>query len=163
MRLVLLALLTLALAVPAQAQTCFKTCLVPRLTAASIGDDQIRAQMKQCRDQCEAATALPAAAITCEPQQLPDAAMKQIRSASSSPVLVAGALTWDVSNPFKGQIIRRVELTVQNMELQDISVSAPGTVLPGQTATILVILPSDGYPATALATRIGAIYACPAE
>ena len=161
MRPALLAFLLLA--VPAQAQTCFKSCLTPRLTAADIADDQIRAEMKQCRNLCEDETAIPATVKSCEPQALGDAEMKLVRGASSAPVLVAGALTWDVRNPLQGQIIRRIELIAQNMELQDIVLSAPGTVLPGETATILIVLPSDGYPATALTSRIKAVYVCPAQ
>ena len=167
-RIYLLAAFIAALATsPAAAQTCFRACLAPKLTASDIADDTIRAAMKQCRNLCEAQTlasqpkTLVASLDACEPAEVSDAEMKQVRRASPAPLAYAGAFAWDVHNVLEGHIIRRVELITQNMDLQDLVLSSRGTVLPGDTATILITIAGDGYPAVAVTSRIKAIYACP--
>ena len=75
----------------------------------------------------------------------------------------ADAFTWDVANVLENRVIRRVDLTTQNLDLQDVDLSGTGAVLPGETQTVLVSAFSGGYPGAGVATRIKAIYACPPD
>ena len=156
-----------ALALPAQAQTCFRACLAPRLAASDVTDQQIRSAMKACRNTCEAAVfarpGLEAKLAACDPERLSDADFKRVRGASASVLAFADAFSWDVTNVFADRVIRRIDLTTQNLELQDVDLSGTGTVLPGETQTVLVSAFSGGYPGAGVATRIKAIYACPLD
>ena len=150
-------------ALPARAQTCFRACLAPRIAASGIADQQIRAQMKTCRNLCEAETLSPELAAkldACEPEPVSDADMKRVRAASPGIAAYADAFTWDVRNVLEGRVIRRVEIATQNLELQEVVLAGAGTVLPGATATVLVSAFSGGYPSVAASARIRAIYAC---
>ena len=155
------------LALPAQAQTCFRACLAPRLATSDITDQQIRSAMKACRATCEAAAlarpGLAAKLAACEPEPLSDADFKRVRGASASVLAFADAFTWDVNNVLPDRIIRRIDLTTQNLDLQDVDLSGTGIVLPGETQTVLVSAFSGGYPGAGVATRIKAIYACPPD
>ena len=162
----ILALLA-ALAVPAQAQTCFRACLAPKLAAYDIADQQIRSAMKTCRAACETAVlarpGLEAKLAACATEPLSDADFKRVRGASASVLAFADSFTWDVTNVLENRVIRRVDLTTQNLALQDVDLSGTGTVLPGETQTVLVSAFSGGYPGAGVATRIKAIYACPLD
>ena len=155
---------------PGQAKTCFHACVAPKLTSSTMQDAAIRDVMKACRNSCEAETAVllkargtGRALDGCDPQPVPDAEMKLVRGASSSFQLIASNFIWDVQNVLPGKIIRRVEMIMQNLDLQDVVMSSRGTVLPGERATLLFSSANDGYPAAAVTARVKAIYACPAE
>ena len=61
------------------------------------------------------------------------------------------------------QLIRQVEITTQNLSLEDITMSAGGIVEPGQSGTFLIRYIADGYPSMRVTTRVKAIYACALE
>ena len=153
------------LAAPASAQTCFRACLAPRIAAGDIADQQIRSQMRTCRNLCEAqalsAPGLAEKLEASEPQAVSDADMKRVRAASPGIAAYADAFTWDVRNVLDNRVIRRVEIATQNLELQEVVLAGAGTVLPGATETVLVAAFSGGYPSVAAAARVRAIYACP--
>ena len=168
MRILVPAAALVLASLPAQAQTCFHACLTPKLTSSAIDDAGIRDVMKLCRNVCEAEiearlkkTGAGKALEACDPQPVADAEMKLVRGASSSFQLVASNFFWDVKNVLPGKTIRRVEMIMQNLDLQDVVMSSRGTVLPGDSATILFSSANDGYPAAAVTARVAAIYVCP--
>lgn len=170
MRFFAISMILVLASLPVQAKTCFHACVAPKLTSSIVEDATIRDVMKACRNSCEAETAAllkakgtARALDACDPQPVPEADMKLVRGASSSFQLVASNFIWDVQNVLPGKIIRRVEMIMQNLDLQDVVMSSRGTVLPGERASFLFSSANDGYPAAAVTARIKAIYVCPAE
>lgn len=165
---VLVAGLTAAVAAgPAAAETCFRQCLSAKVTSSSLSDDQIRFAMKGCRDVCEGETrrrldaaGLTRAVETCRPEPVSIEEFRAIRGASPSYIVQSNAFTWDLRNPLKDKVIREVEIVSQTMDLRDTIMTAPGTVLPGESETVLVAGFFDGYPNARYATKVKAIYAC---
>jgi hypothetical protein len=151
----------------AQSPTCFRQCLTSKLTSSAIEDEEIRSFMKVCRDDCEektrdkiASEGLSGELAACVPQPVADADLKKIRSASPSFLAYANAFTWDLHNVLDNKVVVRVEMTTQNLGLQDVVMSAGGTALPGETETFLISGFYDGYPSVRVTTRVKAIYAC---
>lgn len=151
----------------ARAETCFHACFSGKKLPTDVTDQQMREAMQNCRDACEKAErqkligeGLGPLLKSCIPEQISDAELKKIRSASSSVVAFANAFTWDVNNVLTDKIIRRVELTTQTMSLADIDLSSAGYVEPGQIGTFYMGSIADGYPAARVTTRIKAVYAC---
>ena len=150
-----------------RAETCFHACFNGKKLPTDVTDQQMRETMQNCRDACEKVErqkligeGLGPLLKSCIPEQISDAELKKIRSASSSVVAFANAFTWDVNNVLTDKIIRRVELTTQTMSLADIDLSSAGYVEPGQVGTFYMGSIADGYPAARVMTRIKAVYAC---
>jgi hypothetical protein len=151
----------------AQDPTCFRACLTPRVKQSDISDDMIRYQMTVCRDACEDETrlklremGLDARLSACVPQPLSDAEFKTVRAASASFFTYASSFTWDIRNVLPGKVIRKVEISYPTLDLDETTATGGGTVLPGETATMLVNVIFVGYPAMNYALRVKAIYAC---
>ncbi len=126
--------------------------------------------MQGCRDDCEAEAherlatrGLAGKIAACTPEPVADADLKKIRSASPSFLAFANAFTWDLHNILDNKVIVRIEMTTQNLSLQDVVMSTGGTALPGETATFLISGFYDGYPSVRVTTRVKAIYACGLE
>jgi len=157
-----------ALPSPAAArETCFHSCLKTKLVSPTIDDQTIRDNMHLCKSNCDQqqkaqleSEGTAAKLAACVPEKLGDQEFKKVRSASPSVVAFANAFTWDVENVLTDKVIRRVEITTQNLTLEDITMSAGGIVEPGQNATFLMRYVADGYPSMRVTTRIKAIYAC---
>jgi len=154
----------------ASAQTCFRGCIAQRVKGADITDDMIRFQMTTCRDDCEEESRAKRASLgigrtleDCDPQPVTDAEFKALRSASASFLVYAHAFTWDVHNILTGKIIRKVEISYPTMDLDETIATGGGTVLPGETQTILINGVFDGYPAMHYALKVRAVYACPSD
>jgi hypothetical protein len=152
----------------AEAETCFHACLKTKLVSPSLQDTSIRGFMKDCRDTCQArslaelvAKGLDKKIAACVPERLAESDVKKLRSASASVVAYANAFTWDVHNVLTGSVIRRVELTTLNQNMDNLTVSGAVTALPGETQTVVIAGVFDGYPGLRMATRIGAVFACP--
>lgn len=151
-------------------ETCFHICLKAKMVSSTIDDQTIRDDMQACKETCDEeervtleADGLAAKVAACIPEKLPDADLKKVRSASPSVVAFANAFTWDVNNVLPDKIIKRIEITTQNLSLEDITMSAAATVTPGQSATFLMKYIADGYPSMRVTTRVKAIYACSTE
>jgi len=152
----------------AQAETCFHVCLKGKLISPDIDDQTIREDMQTCKESCddEMTARLEKEGIekklaACIPEPVPDAEMKKVRSASPSVVAFANAFTWDVKNVLPpGTFIRKVELSTQNVSLEDVTLTAAGIVEPGEIETFLMNNIADGYPSLRVTTRVKAIYAC---
>jgi len=156
--------------VRARAETCFHTCLAPRMKQSDITDDMIRYQMTLCRDQCEEASHARLAELgldkkiaACEPQPVSDAEFKALRSASASFFTYANSFTWDINNILPRKVIRKVEISYPTLDLGDTIATGGVTILPGDTATILINGVFEGYPAMRYALKIRAVYACAIE
>jgi hypothetical protein len=152
------------------AETCFHICLKAKLVSPTIDDQAIRDDMQACKNQCDEeekaqleTDGIAAKVAACVPEKLPDTDMKKVRSASPSVVAYANAFTWDVNNVLPDKLIRRVEITTQNLSLEDITMSAGGAVEPGKSGTFLIRYIADGYPSMRVTTRVKAIYACSLE
>ncbi len=152
----------------ARAETCFHTCLKEKLISPDIDDQTIREDMQGCKETCdeEMKARLEKEGIekklaACMPEPVPDADMKKVRSASPSVVAFANAFTWDVKNVLPpGMFIRKVELSTQNVSLEDVTLTATGVIEPGEMGTFLMNNIADGYPSLRVTTRVKAIYAC---
>ncbi len=172
-RLVLFLLAMLCLLIgagEARAQTCFRACVAQRVKGGDITDDMIRFQMTVCRDMCEEESRTKHVASgtggnleACEPQPVSESEFKALRSASSSFLLYAHAFTWDIHNVLPRKIIRKVEISYPTLDLDETTATGGGTVLPGETATLLINGVFDGYPAMHYALKVKAIYACPVD
>ncbi len=152
------------------AETCFHTCLKSKLVSPDIDDQTIREDMSACKETCDdemkarfETEGIEAKLAACIPERVSDADMKKVRSASPSVVAFANAFTWDVNNVLPGKFIRQVEVSTQNLSLEDVILTAAGTVAPGESATFLMNNISDGYPSLRVTTRIKAIFACSLE
>jgi hypothetical protein len=137
---------------------------------SDITDDMIRYQMTLCRNGCEEASHAKLVALgldkkigACEPQPVSDAEFKALRSASASFFTYANSFTWDISNVLPRKVIRKVEIVYPTLDLDDTVATGGGTVLPGETATVLINGVFEGYPAMRYALRIRAVYACAIE
>jgi hypothetical protein len=170
--LVLAAALAFAagISVARPAETCFHICLKAKLISPDIDDQAIRDDMQVCKSQCDEeekaqleTDGIAAKAAACVLEKLPDEDMRKVRSASPSVVAYANAFTWDVNNVLPDKLIRRVEITTQNLSLEDITMSGGGAVEPGKSGTFLIRYIADGYPSMRVTTRIKAIYACSLE
>ncbi|MBV9568471.1 MAG: hypothetical protein JO172_10060 [Hyphomicrobiales bacterium] len=151
----------------ARAQTCFRACIAQRVKGSDVTDDMIRFQMTTCRDDCEEESEIKRGSLgigrnleTCEPQPVSENEFKALRSASASFLVYAHAFTWDIHNILPGKIIRKVEISYPTMDLDETTATGGGTVLPGETATILINGVFDGYPAMHYALKVRAVYAC---
>lgn len=152
------------------ADTCFHTCLKGKLISPDIDDQAIRDFMQVCKESCDEEMkarlekeGIESKLAACIPERVPDADMKKVRSASPSVVAFANAFTWDVKNVLPGRFIRRVEVSTQNLSLEDVTLTATGTVAPGESETFLMNNISDGYPSLRVTTRVQAIYVCNIE
>jgi len=160
-------LLILVFPKAAQAETCFHACFASRALPANVSDQNMRQTMQTCHNRCEneARAKLVGEGFgpllkACVPKRISDDELKKIRSASASVMAFSNVLTWDVKNVLPNKIIRRVELSTQNLSLEDVIVTSAGYVGPGQMGTFYIGNVSQGYPAVQLTTRIAAIYAC---
>ncbi len=168
-QMALAALLGLAFA-PGQAgaaETCFHACVKGKLIAPDIDDQTIRDNMQFCKKSCDEeelvqleASGTAEKITACTAEKLDDSDFKKVRSASPSVVAYANSFTWDVQNVLPDKIIKRVEITTQNLSLEDVTISAGAIVEPGKSATFLSRYVADGYPSMRVTTRIKAIYAC---
>jgi hypothetical protein len=152
------------------AETCFRACMSQRVKGSDVTDDMIRHQMTVCRDICEeegrekrASFGVGKGLATCEPQPVSESEFKALRSASPSFLIYAHAFTWDIHNVLPRKIIRKVEISYPTLALDETTATGGGTVLPGETSTILINGVFDGYPAMHYALKVKAIYACPID
>jgi hypothetical protein len=154
----------------ANAETCFRACLSARVKQSDVTDDMIRSQMATCREACEEqirakldGSGLDRKIAICEPQPISESEFKSLRSASPSFLIYAHAFTWDIHNVLPRKVIRKVEISYPTMDLDETTATGGGTVLPGETATILINGVFDGYPAMHYAMKVKAVYACPID
>ncbi|MBV8763984.1 MAG: hypothetical protein JO137_11260 [Hyphomicrobiales bacterium] len=154
----------------ARAQTCLRACLAERVKGSEVTDDMIRFQMTVCRDLCEEesrakqiSSGVGHSLESCEPQKVSEAEFKMLRSASASFLVYAHAFTWDIHNVLEHKVIRKVEISYPTMDLDETTATGGGTVLPGETQTILINGVFDGYPAMHYALKVRAVYACPSD
>ncbi len=149
----------------ANAQTCFRACVSRQLTQ-DLTDEMIRYRMTQCRDLCEDESrakldqGLYRKIAACELEPISDAEFKSVRAASASFLTYANSFTWDVHNILKGKVIRKVEIVYPTLDLDEITATGGGIVLPGEVSTILINGVFEGYPAMRYGLRVKAIYAC---
>ena len=154
----------------ARAQTCFRACLAERVKGSDVTDDMIRFQMTVCHDLCEEESRAKQISSgsgqkleACEPQPVSEAEFKMLRSASASFLIYAHAFTWDIHNVLAHKVIRKVEISYPTLDLDETTATGGGTVLPGETQTVLINGVFDGYPAMHYALKVRAIYACPSD
>jgi hypothetical protein len=154
----------------AKAQTCFRACVAQRVKGSDVTDDMIRFHMTVCRDLCEeesranrVASGIGPNLEACEPQPVSEAEFKTLRSASASFLIYAHAFTWDIHNILPHKIVRKVEISYPTLDLDETTATGGGTVLPGETQTLLINGVFDGYPAMHYALKVKAIFACPSD
>ena len=116
-----------------------------RVKGSDVTDDMIRFQMTVCRDLCEeesrakqVASGIGPNLDACELQPVSENEFKALRSASASFLIYAHAFTWDIHNILPHKIIRKVEISYPTLDLDETTATGGGTVLPGETATILI-------------------------
>ncbi|MFC7051622.1 hypothetical protein ACFQI3_02850 [Hansschlegelia quercus] len=166
MRFVLAAAFFALSAGAADAQSCFRECLSGKLESSS-DDIAIRDAAKECRGTCDARTreAMDAKGVGskldgCKATPLTLEEFRKVRSASPSYTVEAGTFTWEAKNPFPDRALTRIEVTAQNMDLNDMAFTATGLVPPSGEATFVIPGFFDGYPAVRFAAKIKTIWAC---
>jgi hypothetical protein len=169
MRLVL-ALLALALSLSAGAAeaTCFRECLGSKVTSPQATDDEIRVAAKECRLSCEAkvrasleAEGKLAQVEDCKAEPMPTEDLRKLRAETPSYYVQSNTFIWDIKNPFQDRALTKVEVTAQNMDLNQIEFTGTGLVPPGGEGVFVIPAFFDGYPAVRFAAKVEKVWACP--
>lgn len=170
MRIIFASLAALAAfaATPAHA-TCFRECLGGRIETQS-DDQQIRDAAKTCRETCEAKArdALQrdgklAAVTDCKAEPLSKDDLKKLRAETPSYYVQSNTFIWDITNPFPDRALTRVEVTAQNMDLNQIAFTGAGLVPPSGEGVFVIPAFFDGYPAVRFAAKVEKVWACPVK
>ena len=166
MRFLLAAALLLGLAAPAGA-TCFRDCLGGRIQTSS-DDQQIRDAAKECRQTCEAQVrdglardGKLAAVEDCKAEPLSKDDLKKLRAETPSYYVQSNTFIWDIKNPFSDRTLTKVEVTAQNMDLNQIGFTGTGLVPPSGEGVFVIPAFFDGYPAVRFAAKVEKVWACP--
>jgi hypothetical protein len=161
----LLGLATAALAAPASA-ACFDQCLSGKIETSS-DDLEIRDAARSCRDVCDAEAlaelkknGLSEGLASCRAKKLSLEDFRKVRAASPSYRIQANVFLWDVTNPFPDRLLTRVEVSTQNLDLQEVGFTGTGLVPPSSTATFVIPSFYEGYPAVRFSAKVSGIWAC---
>ena len=168
MRLILAALLATT-AVQSAGATCFRECLSSRITSSS-DDDAIRKAAKQCNESCEGkareamrADGTLAAIESCKAEPLSKEDLKKLRAETPSYYVQSNTFIWDFKNPFPDRVLTRVEVTAQNMDLNQIEFTGAGLAPPAAEGVFVIPAFFDGYPAVRFAAKVEKVWACPVK
>lgn len=166
MRFVLAAILALAPLAAAQA-TCFRDCLGGRIVTSS-DDQEIRDAAKQCRESCEAAVrgglerdGKLAQVTDCRAEPLSKDDLKKLRAETPSYYVQSNTFIWDFKNPFPDRALTKVQVSAQNMDLNQIEFTGAGLVPPSGEGVFVIPAFFDGYPAVRFAAKVEKVWACP--
>ncbi len=166
MRWFLVPMLALAGSQAAHA-TCFRDCLGSRIQSSS-DDDQIRKEAKECHASCEAKAretmqrdGTLASVTDCKPEPLSKEDLKKLRAETPSYYVQSNTFIWDFKNPFPDKALTRVEVTAQNMDLNQIGFTGAGLVPPAGEGVFVIPAFFDGYPAVRFAAKVEKVWACP--
>lgn len=168
MRLALILGLTASSAAPASA-TCFRECLGSKIQTQS-DDQQIRDVAKECRETCEAKVreglerdGKLAAVTGCKAEPLAKDELKKLRAETPSYYVQSNTFIWDFKNPFPDRVLTKVEVTAQNMDLNQIAFTGTGLVPPSGEGVFVIPAFFDGYPAVRFAAKVEKVWACPVK
>lgn len=168
MRFILAAALAV-LGVTGANATCFRDCLGSKIQTSS-DDQQIRDVAKECRMSCEAATRESLerdgklSQITdCKAEPLSKDDLKKLRAETPSYYVQSNTFVWDFKNPFPDRALTRVEVTAQNMDLNQIAFTGAGLVPPAGEGVFVIPAFFDGYPAVRFAAKVEKVWACPVK
>lgn len=160
-------LLLVAAASPAGA-TCFRECLAKEIVTSS-SDDDIRKAAKACRSTCEDQVRAQlerdgklASVEACRPEPLSREDLKKLRAETPSYYVQSNTFIWDFKNPFPDRVLTKVEVTAQNMDLNQIGFTGTGLVPPSGEGVFVIPAFFDGYPAVRFAAKVEKVWACPA-
>lgn len=170
MRVILAVTLAAPLALvgaPEARATCFRDCLGGRIQSSS-DDQHIRDAAKECRQTCEAAArdtlakdGKLAQIDGCRPELLSKDELKRLRSETPSYYVQSNAFIWDFKNPFPDRAIMKIEVTAQNLDLNQIEFTGTGLVPPSGEGVFVIPAYFDGYPAVRFAAKVEKVWACP--
>ncbi|GLK66679.1 hypothetical protein [Hansschlegelia plantiphila] len=165
MRMVLAVALALA-ASGANAQSCFRECLGGKIDSGS-DDAATRDAARECRETCDGETraaldkeGLSARLEGCRAEPLSLADFRKVRSASPSYYVQANVFVWDAKNPFPDRVLTKIEVTAQNLDLNEMGFTGTGLVPPSGVGTFVIPGFFDGYPAVRFAAKVQTIWAC---
>lgn len=166
MRFPLAAVLSLGLVAPAGA-TCFRDCLGGRIQTSS-DDQQIRDAAKECRQSCEAQVRAGLERdgeliADCKAEPLSKEDLKKLRAETASYYVQSNTFIWDMKNPFSDRVLTKVEVTAQNMDLNQIGFTGTGLVPPSGEGVFVIPAFFDGYPAIRFAAKVEKVWACPVK
>lgn len=160
--------LAAAAAAPSSA-TCFRECLGGRIQTQS-DDQQIRDVAKDCREICEAKVreglergGLLASVKDCKAEPLSKEELKKLRAETPSYYVQSNTFIWDFKNPFADRVLTKVEVTAQNMDLNQIAFTGTGLVPPSGEGVFVIPAFFDGYPAVRFAAKVEKVWACPVK
>jgi hypothetical protein len=166
MRLVLAVAFVAATVGPAGA-TCFRDCLGGRIQSSS-DDQEIRDGAKECRQTCEARARETlerdgrlSEVADCKAELLSKDDMKKLRAETPSYYVQSNTFIWDFKNPFSDRVLTKVEVTAQNMDLNQIGFTGTGLVPPSGEGVFVIPAFFDGYPAARFAAKVEKVWACP--
>jgi hypothetical protein len=168
MRLVLAFAAVAACAAPANA-TCFRDCLGSRIAATS-DDIAIKDAARTCREVCEAEVrdgmeknGTLAQLKSCRGEELSLADLRKLRGETASYYVQSNVFIWDFKNPFPDRAITKIEVSAQNMDLNDVSFTGTGLVPPAGEGVFVIPAFFDGYPAVRFAAKVRKVWACPVK
>lgn len=169
MRLILAAAATIVLTSGAGA-TCFRDCLGEKITSAQASDDDIRGAAKACRQVCEAGAreglekdGKLAQVTDCKAEPLSLTDLRKLRAETPSYYVQSNTFIWDIKNPFPDRALTKVEVTAQNMDLNQIGFTGTGLVPPSGEGVFVIPAFFDGYPAVRFAAKVEKVWACPVK
>jgi hypothetical protein len=169
MRLILAVVLAAAVSSGAHA-TCFRDCLGGKITSSQASDDEIRGAAKACRETCESQVRADlerdgklSQVTDCRPEPLSAADLKKLRAETPSYYVQSNTFVWDIKNPFPDRALTKVEVTAQNMDLNQIGFTGTGLVPPAGEGVFVIPAFFDGYPAVRFAAKVGKVWACPVK
>lgn len=146
--------------------TCFRDCLGARIQSSS-DDDEIRKAAKQCHESCEAKVreamqrdGTLASLTGCKAEPLSRDDLKKLRAETPSYYVQSNTFIWDFKNPFPDKALTKVEVTAQNMDLNQIGFTGAGLVPPAGEGVFVIPAFFDGYPAVRFAAKVEKVWAC---
>lgn len=164
------AALLLALASPTVAgATCFRTCLGGQISSTS-DDQQIRDVSKRCRESCEASVreglerdGKLGQIADCHAEPMSREDLKRLRAETPSYYVQSNTFIWDIRNPFPDRALTKVQVSAQNMDLNQIEFTGSGLVPPSGEGVFVIPAFFDGYPAVRFAAKVEKVWACPVK
>ncbi|MFL1875155.1 hypothetical protein ACIKT0_08060 [Hansschlegelia beijingensis] len=150
----------------AAAQSCLRDCVNGRISATA-SDVEIKDAALACRQTCEdgARAALErdgllekSANCSAEPLSIED--LRKVRAASPSFYVQSNVFIWDARNPFANRVLTKIEVSTQNLDLNDVGFTGAGLVPPSGEGAFVIPGFYDGYPAVRFAARVQKIWAC---
>ncbi|HVI28353.1 hypothetical protein [Hansschlegelia sp.] len=150
----------------AAAQSCLRDCVNAQI-AATASDIEIKDAALACRQTCEDKArgvlerdGLLDKAANCKAELLTTDELRKVRAASPSFYMQSNVFIWDAKNPFPDRVLTKIDVSAQNLDLNDVGFTGTGLVPPSGEGAFVIPGFYDGYPAVRFAAKVQKIWAC---